>query len=92
MLIDDLFELQRIDSTTDQLTHRRANLAERAAAEQASAELGRTTRRIVDLIARQRQLNDAIESAEETGGELTRNGRGCRVSCARSSRPVRPRR
>ena len=73
MLIDDLFELQRIDSTTDQLAYRRANLAERAAAEQASAELARTTRQIADLIARQRQLNDAIEAAEETGGELTRS-------------------
>jgi predicted nucleic acid-binding Zn-ribbon protein len=73
VLTDDLLELQRIDSATDQLTHRRANLPERAAAEQASAELARTTRQIADLIARQRELNDAIEAAEETGAELTRN-------------------
>jgi predicted nucleic acid-binding Zn-ribbon protein len=73
VLTDDLLELQRIDSATDQLTHRRANLPERSAAEQASAELDRTTRQIADLIARQRELNDAIEAAEETGAELTRN-------------------
>jgi hypothetical protein len=72
VLSDDLLELQRIDSATDQLAHRRANLPERAAAETASAELTRTTRKIADLIARQRQLNDAIEAAEETGAELTR--------------------
>jgi predicted nucleic acid-binding Zn-ribbon protein len=73
VLTDDLLELQRIDSAIDQLAHRRAHLPERAAAEQASAELVRTTRQIADLIARQRELNDAIEAAEETGVELTRN-------------------
>ena len=43
VLTDDLLELQRIDTATDQLAHRRANLAERAAAEAAAAELARTT-------------------------------------------------
>jgi predicted nucleic acid-binding Zn-ribbon protein len=73
VLSDDLLELQRIDSAIDQLAHRRANLPERAAAESASAELARTTSQIAALIARQRQLNDAIEAAEETGAELTRH-------------------
>jgi uncharacterized protein len=73
VLSDDLLELQRIDSAIDQLAHRRANLPERAAAESASAELARTTSQIAALIARQRQLNDAIEAAEETGTELTRH-------------------
>ena len=72
VLSDDLLELQRIDSAIDQLAHRRANLPERAAAETASAELARTTGQIAALIARQRQLNDAIEEAEQTGAELTR--------------------
>jgi predicted nucleic acid-binding Zn-ribbon protein len=72
VLTEDLLELQRVDSGTDQLVHRRANLPERAAAEHAAAELARTTRQIADLIARQRQLNDAIEAAEEAGAELTR--------------------
>ena len=73
MLSDDLLELQRIDSATDQLAYRRANLPERAAAETASAELARTTSQIAALIARQRQLNDDIEEAEQTGAELTRH-------------------
>ena len=40
VLSDDLLDLQRIDSAIQQLTHRRANLAERAAAESAAAEPG----------------------------------------------------
>ena len=73
MLSDDLLELQRIDSAIDLLAHRRANLPERAAAESVSAELARTTSQIADLISRQRQLHDAIETAEATGAELTRH-------------------
>jgi predicted nucleic acid-binding Zn-ribbon protein len=71
VLTDDLLDLQRIDSTVDQLTHRRANLAERAAAEAAEDQLARTRRQIADLVARQRQLNESIEEAEKTGAELT---------------------
>ena len=73
MLSDDLLALQRIDSAIDQLAHRRANLPERAAAEKASDELTRTTTQITALLGRQRQLNDAIEAAEQTGAELTRH-------------------
>ena len=58
VLSDDLLELQRIDSAIDQLTYRRANLPERAAAEEASADLARTTRQIAELIARQRELSE----------------------------------
>ena len=72
MLTDDLLELQRIDSAIDQLTYRRTNLPERAAAEAAAAELTRTTRSIAALIERQRKLNEAIEEAEKIGAELTR--------------------
>jgi uncharacterized protein len=72
VLSDDLLELQRLDSAADQLAHRRANLPERAAAEAASADLARTARHIATLIARQRELNDAIEEAEQTGADLTR--------------------
>jgi predicted nucleic acid-binding Zn-ribbon protein len=73
VLSDDLLGLQRIDSAIDQLAHRRANLPERAASEKASDELTRTTTQIAALIGRQRQLNDAIEEAEQTGAELTRH-------------------
>jgi uncharacterized protein len=73
VLSDDLLDLQRIDSAIQQLTHRRAHLPERSAAESASAELARTTNQIAALIARQRELNDAIEEAEQTGAELTRH-------------------
>jgi predicted nucleic acid-binding Zn-ribbon protein len=73
VLIDDLLELQRVDSTIDQLAYRRANLPERAAAETAEAELTRVRRQIADMIARQRELNEAIEAAEQSGAELTRH-------------------
>jgi predicted nucleic acid-binding Zn-ribbon protein len=72
VLSDDLLELQRIDSAADQLAYRRANLAERAAAEAASSDLERTRRHITELVARQRELGEAIEDAERTGAELTR--------------------
>ncbi len=71
MLSDDLLELQRLDSAIDQLTYRRSNLAERAAADAASAALARTTQQISELIARQVALNEAIEQAEHLGSELT---------------------
>jgi uncharacterized protein len=73
VLSDDLVELQRIDSASDQLAYRRAHLDERSAADAAAAELARTKRHIVQLIARQRELGDAIEEAETTGAELTRH-------------------
>lgn len=71
MLSDDLLQLQHLDSAIDQLTHRRATLAERSAADEASAALARTTRQIKELIARQRALNESIEKAEQLGSELT---------------------
>jgi predicted nucleic acid-binding Zn-ribbon protein len=73
VLTDDLVELQRIDSTVDQLSYRRANLPERAAAETVEAELKRVRGQIAELIARQRELNEAIEDAEQSGAELTRH-------------------
>jgi predicted nucleic acid-binding Zn-ribbon protein len=73
VLTDDLVELQRVDSTIDQLAYRRANLPERTAAETAEAELSRLRRQIAELIARQRELNEAIEIAERDGVELTRH-------------------
>jgi predicted nucleic acid-binding Zn-ribbon protein len=72
VLSDDLLELQRVDSTTDQLAYRRGNLPERAAAETAEAELSRVRRQVADMIARQRELNEAIEAAEQSSAELTR--------------------
>ena len=71
MLSDDLLELQRFDSTIDQLTFRRANLPERTAAQEASGALARTARHIAELIARQGALTESIEKAELLGSELT---------------------
>lgn len=71
MLSDDLLELQRIDSAVDQLAHRRAHLAERAAAEAATGALVATRRRIAGLIGRQRQLGESIEAAETAGADVT---------------------
>lgn len=71
MLSDDLLELQRIDTASDQLAHRRANLPERAASDAATADVARTRERIAMLLQRQRELTEAIEQAERTGAELT---------------------
>lgn len=73
MLRDDLLELQRIDSASDRLAHRRVNLDERKLAETASAQLRRTRQQITTLIERQKQLNEGIEEAERGGAELTQH-------------------
>lgn len=72
MLSDDLLELQRIDTTIDQILHRRARLPEGASAMQARAAVDENRQTISRIVGRQRELTDVIEAAELQGGELTR--------------------
>ena len=71
MLTDDLLELQRLDTTADQLTHRRANLPERV------DRGGRTTPRSPSTAgrrsastARSHELELAIDALERDGEAL----------------------
>ena len=69
---DDLLELQRIDTSIDQIAHRRANLPERQTAAAAKSAADRNRKAIAAIIARQRELTESIEAAEHTGEGLTR--------------------
>jgi hypothetical protein len=68
VLVDDLLELQRIDTTLDQLRHRRAHLAERDEAATANAELTGAEQRRGELTARDAEIESAVTSLE-TGGQ-----------------------
>lgn len=71
MLIDDLLELQRIDTTTDQLQHRRANTPERASAAAADGALGTLRSRRAQIDARRVELESAVDALEHEGHDLT---------------------
>lgn len=71
MLSDDLLELQRLDTTADQLANRRARLPEREPAAAADAELGLVRHRREQIAARMQELDAAIEALEATGKQLT---------------------
>lgn len=71
MLTDDLLELQRIDTVSDQLRHRRSGLAERSAAASAHGELTALERRTAALDARAVELDEAITAAERDGQVLS---------------------
>lgn len=71
MLSDDLLELQRLDTTADQLTHRRARLPEREVAVAADGEMQRARGRREELGRRLTELDGAIEGLEREGRELT---------------------
>lgn len=73
MLSDDLLDLQRIDSASDRLAHRRANLDERKQVETTAASLQRTRQQVTALIERQKELTAGIEDAERAGAELTQH-------------------
>ena len=73
MLSDDLLELQRLDTALDQLGHRLATLPERAAADDAAAELRRNQARLARLDVRLGELSAAVERAEHDGAELTKH-------------------
>ncbi len=70
MLTDDLLELQRVDTTLDQLAHRRGRLPERDAATAAAAALQQAERRRTELTTRNDELDAAIEGLEHDGEGL----------------------
>lgn len=71
MLSDDLLELQRLDTLTDQLRHRRAHLPEREPAGAAAAAVADLARRSGELTRRDGELSDTIASLEHASEELT---------------------
>jgi predicted nucleic acid-binding Zn-ribbon protein len=70
VLTDDLLELQRLDTTADQLAHRRANLPERVAAEEKEAALAEHRRTAVASETRAQELELAIDALERDGEAL----------------------
>jgi hypothetical protein len=70
-LTDDLLELQGIDTTLDQLSHRRSHLGERDTAAAADATLRRAEQRRGELAARVDELDAAINALESSGQTLT---------------------
>ncbi len=71
MLTADLLELQRLDTTTDQLRHRRAHLPERAALADATAARQAVADRQAAIASRSDELIAAIEQLEHDGTALT---------------------
>ena len=67
MLTDDLLELQRIDTTVDQLTYRRAHLPERDAAEATAGALRDADRRRDVAAQRNNELEQAVAVLEQEG-------------------------
>jgi uncharacterized protein len=73
VLIDQLLELQSIDTAADQLRHRAANLPELASAQHArKALLGWESTRMV-LRSRLDELGGEIETAEQESAEIDRH-------------------
>lgn len=72
MLTDDLLALQHADTAIDQLTHRRAALPERGTLTAAQAEAARSRKAVAAIIARQRELTESVEAAEQHGADLTK--------------------
>ncbi|MET0145735.1 MAG: C4-type zinc ribbon domain-containing protein [Ilumatobacteraceae bacterium] len=70
MLTDDLLELQRLDTTTDQLGHRRRELPERAAATEAAASRRANRSRRAAIGVRDEELELAIGALERDGQAL----------------------
>jgi uncharacterized protein len=71
VLVDDLLELQRVDTTLDQLAYRRGHLPERDEAAAARAALAGADRRRDELSGRNDELDAAVEALEREGGSLT---------------------
>jgi uncharacterized protein len=70
VLTDDLLELQRLDTTADQLAHRRAHAPERTAAREAEAGLAEHRRRRAAAVSREQELELAIDALERDGEQL----------------------
>jgi uncharacterized protein len=71
VLVDDLLELQRVDTTLDQLAYRRAHLAERDEAAGAASAMAVAERRRGQITARNDELDAAVDGLEREGSTLT---------------------
>jgi predicted nucleic acid-binding Zn-ribbon protein len=71
VLVDDLLEVQRVDTTLDQLAYRRAHLPERDEAAGAASAMAAVERRRGELSTRNDELDAAVEGLEREGGSLT---------------------
>jgi uncharacterized protein len=71
VLTDDLLELQRLDTTSDQLAYRRAHAPERESARAATAALTEHRRRRTAAVSREQELDLRIEALERDGEQLT---------------------
>jgi predicted nucleic acid-binding Zn-ribbon protein len=71
VLTDDLLELQRLDTTADQLAHRRQQALERTAAREAAAALADHRRRHAAAVERSEELELAVDALERDGEQLT---------------------
>jgi len=70
VLTDDLLELQRLDTTADQLAHRRQHAPERTAASEAAAALAAHRRRHAAAVERSQELEMAVDALERDGEQL----------------------
>jgi len=73
VLTDDLLELQRLDTTANQLAHRRQHAPERTAATEAGAALAAHRRRHAAAVERSEELElgiDALERDESAGAHF----------------------
>jgi predicted nucleic acid-binding Zn-ribbon protein len=70
VLTDDLLELQRIDTTTDQLVHRRAQLPERTASAEADTRRRENRTRRAQAMSRREELELSIGALERDGAAL----------------------
>jgi predicted nucleic acid-binding Zn-ribbon protein len=70
VLTDDLLELQRLDTTADQLAHRRQHAPERTAATESAAALATHRTRHATAVERAEQLEMAVDALERDGEQL----------------------
>jgi predicted nucleic acid-binding Zn-ribbon protein len=70
VLTDDLLELQRLDTTADQLAHRRLHAPERTAATEAAAALAGHRRRRATAVERTEELELGVDVLERDGEQL----------------------
>jgi predicted nucleic acid-binding Zn-ribbon protein len=70
VLTDDLLELQRLDTTADQLAHRRQHAPERTAATESAAVLAAHRTRHAAAVERAEELELAVDALERDGEQL----------------------
>jgi uncharacterized protein len=70
VLTDDLLELQHLDTTADQLAHRRTNLPERPTAADNEAALVEHRRTAAASVTREQEVEMAVDALERDGEAL----------------------